>query len=173
MSVPHGLPALSDEIFWTLMTRADELGIRLEATPQGITWETSPGYRHQEICSEVLRSISATQGSSCGCHSVLDVAIRFPSGVVKRPDLSIFCERPLEEEGFVRRVPEAVVEVVNLGYEAKDLIAGPPLYLENGVGEIVVVDRFNGELHIFRAEGEEVFSLPHEVELRCGCRMRA
>ena len=63
----------------------------------------------------------------------MDVYIQFPNGL-KRPDISIFCQEPSEEEqdSVLTRVPEAVVEVVSKGYEAKVLDIGLPFYLSQG-----------------------------------------
>lgn len=49
---------------------------------------------------------------------------------LKRQDTSIFCREPAEEKqkNAPTLIPEAVVEVVSKGYEAKDLEIGPPFY---------------------------------------------
>ncbi len=77
----------------------------------------------------------------CGCVHALDVYIQFPNGL-KRPDISIFCREPgeAEQDSFLTMVPEAVVEVVSQGYEAKDLEIGPPFYLSQGVKDVIVFD---------------------------------
>jgi hypothetical protein len=47
----------------------------------------------------------------------------FQGGSIKRPDISIFCDMPKERTEATKRIHKAVIEVVNKGYEAKDLIA--------------------------------------------------
>ena len=57
-------------------------------------------------------------------------------------DISIFCREPTEEEQdeALTLIPEAVIEVVSKGYEAKDLEIGPPFYLSQGVKDVIVFD---------------------------------
>ena len=71
----------------------------------------------------------------------MNVYVQFPNGL-KRPDISIFCREPSEEEqeNVLTLLPEAVVEVVSKGYEAKDLEIGPPFYLSQGVKDVLVLD---------------------------------
>ncbi|RYG26245.1 Uma2 family endonuclease, partial [bacterium] len=90
---------------------------------------------------------------------------------VKRPEVSIFCARPPEDEGFVHAVPEAVVEITSPGYEDKDLVHGPPLYLRNGVKDVLVLDRRDGMVHWFAPEGKTTHPTPTDFELSCGCRV--
>lgn len=59
---------------------------------------------------------------------------------MKRPDISLFCREPDEQDEAIRLVPEAVIEVVSAGYEAKDLEIGPRFYLTQGVKDIIVFD---------------------------------
>lgn len=168
------MPTIADEQLWQLFVRADEIGLRLELGSNGLTWESAPGYRHQEICLEVVNSVQPAKkprGAPCGCYRNMDVAIRFPDGTVKRPDVAIFCERPQDEEGFVHRVPEAVIEVLSPGYEAKDLVAGPPHYLSQGVQDVLVLDRFSGTTHQFRKGQQSIHQSPKEFLLECGCRV--
>jgi len=47
---------------------------------------------------------------------------------------------PDEEDGVMLLMPEAVVEVVSCGFEAKDLEIGPPFYLSQGVRDMVIFD---------------------------------
>ena len=59
--------------------------------------------------------------------------MQFSDGSLKRPDISIFCREPDEQDDAVTLVPEAVIEVVSKGYEAKDLQIAPDFYLSRGV----------------------------------------
>ena len=58
-----------------------------------------------------------------------DVSIHFPDGSFKRPDISIFCREPDEEDEAITLVPTAVVEVISVDYEVKDTTIGPQFYL--------------------------------------------
>ncbi len=164
------LPPIEDEMLWDLLHRAEEIGLRLEVTDSGIVWEVAPGFLHQDLAVTIYSGIQPDpRATGCECVRALDVYVRFPSGLVKRPDLSIFCRRPEQEEGFVRMVPEAVVEITSPGYEAKDLVSGPPLYLANGVKDVVVLDRGRGEVHHTDMAGTRVHTSPVTLALACGC----
>ncbi len=168
------LPDSVDEVALNaLFQRADEIGLRLEMTESGFTWEAWPGQRHQEILMEVVMSIQSKEGrpGGCQCHRVQDVAIRFPDGLVKRPDISIFCARPPEDEGFIHQVPEAVVEITSPGYETKDLVDGPSIYLRNGVRDVLTLDRRTGVVHHWTRTQYRTFPSPTELVLESSCRL--
>lgn len=163
------VPPIDENQLWKLFASADEIGLRLELQISGITWETSPGLRHQELCFAVATSVQhAMSQAPCRSHQVMDVAIRFPNGMVKRPDISIFCERPKEDDGFVHRVPEAAIEIVSPGFEAKDLVYGPPFYLEQGVLDVLVLDRTANQVHHFRPTSHQTYPSPRTFDLECG-----
>ena len=163
---------MDEERLAKLYALEEELGLRFELTDGGITWETMPGLEHQRLIYQVQRSMDASQADRpCGCHHVADVDIVFPDGTVKRPDISVWCEWPKELEGFVHEVPEAVVEIVSPGYEAKDLVHGPPIYLRNGVKDVIVFDRAKGEAHHWGSEGHRIVPSLTVFDLACGCRV--
>jgi len=98
-----------------------------------------------------------------------DVYVQFGDGSLRRPDVAIFCREPDEAEDAITLVPEAVVEVVNKGYEAKDLEIGPPFYLAQGVKDIIVFDP--SSLLVLHARREKTLRLtsPQTIALECGC----
>lgn len=148
---------------------ADELGIRLEMVNGLAIWEAQPLYKHQKALERIAQSIRQT-GAACGCVHALDVYVQFPNGL-KRPDISIFCREPSEEEqaSALTLIPEAVIEVVSCGYEAKDLEIGPPFYLSQGVKDVVVFDPSTLlVLHIRHGYAERHIS-PVDITLQCGC----
>jgi Uma2 family endonuclease len=151
--------------------RAEELGIRLEVVNGLPIWEAQPLYRHQkevERISQAIRPSSPAHG--CQCVHALDVYVQFPNGL-KRPDISIFCREPTEaeQESALTLIPEAVIEVVSKGFEAKDLEIGPPFYLSQGVKDVIVFDpRTLLVLHVRRDRVSREVS-PVHVELECGC----
>ena len=99
-----------------------------------------------------------------------DVYISFPDGSLKRPDISIFCREPEEDESAIKLVPEAVIEVISKGYEAKDLEIGPRFYLSQGVKDIVVFDPYTLVVLHVKREGVSRLVSPVEINLSCGCR---
>ena len=67
-------------------------------------------------------------------------------------------------------MPEAVIEVVSKGYEAKDLKIGPPYYLAQGVKDAVVFNPYTlVVLHVRQDQAARHIS-PVEIEFLCGCR---
>ncbi|MDQ3634433.1 MAG: Uma2 family endonuclease [Acidobacteriota bacterium] len=151
--------------------RAEELGIRLEIVGGLPIWEASPVYKHQKEVDRIRESIKKTKNSdtNCECLDVADVYVQFPDGSLKRPDISIFCREPEEMEDAIKQVPTAVIEVISKGYEAKDLEISPPVYLENGVQDVVVLNPYTDEVFHFRADGINEFTSPTFIELECGC----
>ena len=110
--------------------RADELGIRLEIVAGLPIWEPHPLYRHQKAIDRIRATIqkgpsSDPQGRACACVHSADVYVSFPDGSLKRPDIALFGQEPSEEDEAIKLVPEAVIEIVSKGYEAKDLEIGP------------------------------------------------
>ena len=155
------------------LLRADELGIRLEMANGLAIWEPQPLYRHQKHVERIAQGIRpASQPQGCRCVHALDVYVQFPNGL-KRPDISIFCREPTETEqdSILTLIPEAVVEVVSPGYEAKDLEVGPPFYLSQGVKDVVVFDpRTLLVLHLRRDQPSR-YVAPVDIDLICGCRV--
>lgn len=155
------------------LLRADDLGIRLEVVNGLAIWEAQPLYRHQKHVERIAQDISPSKATDgCTCVHALDVYIQFPNGL-KRPDISIFCREPSDEEqdSALTLIPEAVIEVVSPGYEAKDLEIGPPFYLSQGVKDVIVFDpRSLLVLHLRHGHVSRQIA-PVEIELLCGCKV--
>lgn len=149
--------------------RAEELGIRLEIVRGLPIWEAAPALRHQRAVDRIRASIRAREGQACACVHAADVYVQFPDGSLKRPDVSIFCREPDEQDDAITLVPEAVVEVISRGYEAKDLEIGPSFYLSQGVKDVVVFDPTTlMVLHITPTKTLRALS-PQSIEFSCGC----
>lgn len=153
------------------LVAAAELGVRLEVVNGLPIWEAQPLYRHQKAVERIASSIRpAAAANACTCVHVLDVYIQFPAGL-KRPDVSVFCREPSEEEqdAALTMIPEAVVEVVSKGFEAKDLELAPSFYLSQGVKDVVVFDPSTLLVLHVRAGGARRFTSPVQLALACGC----
>ena len=157
------------------LVQADELGLRLEIVGGLPIWEPHPVLKHQRAVDRIRATIvpsSSTDGGEggCACVHIADVYVSFPDGSLKRPDISVFCREPDEEEEAVSLVPEAVIEVISKGYEARDLEIGPRFYLSQGVKDVVVFDPYTLlVLHVRRDRvTRQVF--PVAIDLECGCR---
>jgi len=157
-----------------ILLQASELGIRLEIVNGLPIWEAQPLYRHQKHIERIVRGISKPENllAECECVHAVDVYIQFPNGL-KRPDISILCREPSEEEqdSALTIIPEAVIEVVSKGYEAKDLEIGPPFYLSQGVKDVIVFDPLTLlVLHVRKDRTTRQVS-PVIIDLECGCKV--
>lgn len=98
--------------------------------------------------------------------------IVFPDGTLKRPDISVFCREPDEDDEAITLLPEAVIEVISRGYEAKDLEIGPRFYLSQGVKDVVVFDPHTLVfLHLTPTSAARHIS-PVDITFACGCACR-
>jgi Uma2 family endonuclease len=148
---------------------AAELGIRLEIVGGIPLWEAQPLYKHQKAVDRIRASIKPCAGANCGCVHVADVYVSFSDGSLKRPDISIFCREPDEEETAITLIPEAVVEVISKGYEYKDLEIGPNFYLAQGVKDVLVFNPYTLVVLHVRRDGVAHHLSPVEIPLECGC----
>ncbi len=150
--------------------KAEELGIRLEIVAGLAIWEAHPSYRHQKAVDRIRASISLpTTSSLCACVHVSNVYVQFSDRSLKRPDIAVFCREPAELDDAITLVPEAVIEVVSKGYEAKDLEIGPQFYLAQGVKDVVVFDPNTLLVLHARRSGAERLVSPVPIQLECGC----
>ena len=154
------------------LLRADELGIKLEIVGGLPIWEAHPVYKHQKAIDRIRATIQpiASQDEVCACVHASDVYVSFPDGSLKRPDISIFCREPDEEDEAITLVPEAVIEIISKGYEAKDLDIGPRFYLSQGVKDVVVFDPYTLLVLHVRRDGVQRMISPVEMALECGCK---
>ena len=156
-----------------LIERADQAGVRLEIVGGVPVWEASPAMRHQEALFRIQASIKPTASAAetgCDCFHLADVYIRFPDGSLKRPDIAIFCRRPDEPDEAITLVPEAVIEIISKGYEAKDMEIAPYFYLAQGVKDVVVFDPFTLFVLHARRDGRKNFTSPVTIQFECGCQ---
>lgn len=160
--------------FDALSQRADEIGLRLEIINGLPVREVHPNLTHQEAIDRIRRTITSAPGRNgqhWDCLHYADLHIRFPDGSDKRPDISIFSQRPSESESAVTDVPEAVIEIVSRGYEAKDLEISPPFYLSQGVRDVIVFDPYTRRILHFDPSGAHEYQPPFTLTLRCGCQV--
>ena len=152
---------------------ADDAGVRLEIVDGLPTWEALPNLTHQETIDRVRQTlIPAEHGNGgCACLHYSDLHIKFPDGSDKRPDISIFCNRPAETDSAVTEVPQAVIEVLSKGYEKKDLELGPPFYLGQGVKDVIVYDPYSKVTRHFTADGKRDYEESVTLSLQCGCQV--
>jgi len=149
--------------------QADQLGIKLEIVNSLSIWEFWPPYRHQRAVDRIRSTIKPASQTACACIHIADVYVSFPNGSLKRPDISIFCREPDEDEEAIKLVPEAVIEIISKGYETKDLQIAPPFYMSQGVKDVVVFNPYTlAVLHVHE-KGVEQYISPVEISLACGC----
>lgn len=149
------------------------MGIRLEIVGGLPIWEAKPLLKHQRAVDRIRASIQKAPGTAdCGCFHYADVYVAFPDGSLKRPDIAIFCQEPQEEEEAITQIPEAVIEVVSKGYEAKDLEIAPHFYLAQGVKDILIFDPYTLLVLHVRRDGTKRLISPVAVSLECGCECK-
>ena len=153
---------------------AREAGIRLEYIAGIPVWEARPVYRHQRKTLDMQISLlHAARADGCGCHPIADVAIRFPDGSIKRPDIAVYCVEPPEAEQnrAVTTLPEAVIEIISSDYEKKDTEISLPFYLAQAIPDIVIFNpETNRVAHYHGGQTDERDS-PVELTFACGCRV--
>jgi Uma2 family endonuclease len=160
-----------------LQTDAAKAPVRLEYVRGRTKWESSPASRHQKTLQRIERSLRPIPGhtSGCGCFALADTLIRFPDPdrSLKRPDLAIFCSEPPDSDEAIEIIPVAVVEVLSLGYEDKDLGEdGAPFYLSHGVLDVLVVDpRANRVYHYQPGRDRVQHDSAFTFDLTAGCRL--
>ncbi len=95
---------------------------------------------------------------------------KFPEGSYRQPDIAIFYVDPPEVDEALTALPAAVIEIVSVGYEYKDLALGAPFYIGQGVLDVIVHDSRSGLVTHFRPAETRVFQSPTPIDLACGCR---
>jgi Uma2 family endonuclease len=152
--------------------RADEAGIRLEYVNGIPIWKASPGIRHQRITDRIRASITAVNGDREGCRCIHypDIYSLFPEGSIKRPDISIFCEEPAEQDTMCERIPDAVIEILSKGYEKKDTEVSLPFYLAQGIPDIVIFDPATNHVSHYHHGQTDLHASPIAITFACGCR---
>lgn len=155
-----------------MIERADQAGVRLEIVGGVPMWEAFPVIKHQEAIDRIRATIKRTSSVDigCGCFHYADIYIQFPDGSLKRPDISIFCRRPEETEHALTLIPEAVIEIISKGYEAKDMELAPYLYLAHGVKDVVVFDPYTMFVLHARRDGRKTYTSPVTIQFECGCQ---
>lgn len=153
------------------LLHANELGIRLEIVAGLPIWESSPLVKHQRAIDRIRASITPpVKPEACGCVHLADVYISFPDGSFKRPDIALYCEEPEDNDEPIKLIPEAVIEVISKGYEAKDLEIAPRFYLSQGVKDVIVFDPYTLlVLHVRKDRTQRLVS-PAQIQLDCGCQ---
>lgn len=161
-----------------LLADASGVPVRLEYVRGRMKVEASPAARHQKTAKRIERSIVPIPGSAsgCNCFYLSDVLIRFPDldGSLKRPDIAIFCEEPADTDQALEDVlPVAVIEIMSLGYEDKDIGQdGAPFYLGCGVPDVIVVDPRSKIVRYYQQDQPiQTAQSPVTLDLQCGCRV--
>jgi Uma2 family endonuclease len=162
-----------------LQTDASGAPVRLEYVRGRLKVEASPASLHQKTAKKIEASLRPIPGrvDGCACYSIQDVLIRFPDpdSSLKRPDIAIFCEEPPDSDEALNILPAAVIEVISLGYEEKDLGPdGAPFYLDCGVLDVLIVDPRSGTIRHERPgeRGPAILHAPVTVALACGCEVQ-
>jgi hypothetical protein len=142
-------------------TDAAKASVRLEYVRGRTKWEASPASRHQKALQRIERSLRPSPATPAAAPASPWPTRWFVSATpiarwrcasarsaIKRPDLAIFCAEPPDTDEALEVIPAAVVEVLSLGYEDKDLGPdGAPFYLTYGVQDVLIVDPRSGAVY--------------------------
>ena len=164
---------LTSESFITeaMEQAAHEAGIKLEYVSGIPVWEASPVIRHQQKSFEIQVSLmNHAKQSGCECVSVADLTILFPDGSIKRPDISVFCSVPQEQDTACTVMSEAVIEILSKGYEKKDTEISLPFYLKQEILDIVLFNPFSNRVSHYHEGKLNEYDSPVELTFACGCR---
>lgn len=149
-------------------------GVRLEITGGVPTWEAMPGALHNGVVDDIRQSLTRhnAPGGACGCHHIADTYIEFAPSLLRRPDIAVFCVKPPRPDGAITGlIPEAVIEVLSVGYEQKDRDA-VALYLSTGVLDVLLIDPRRHTVAWHRpGEVGQTLELPATIALRMGCTL--
>lgn len=155
-----------------LVQLGETYGLKLELVRGIGVWEALPTKRHQGTIFRIQSRIRPIPGQSdCSCIHYSDVLVRFAPDTLKRPDIAVWCVEPDEDDVAITALPAAVIEVISVGYEAKDLEQAPALYLGYGVLDVVIVDPRSGLVVHHDAAGTTEYQMPVMLDLHCGCRV--
>lgn len=161
-----------------LQTAATGAPVRLEHVRGHLKVEASPTSLHQITSRQIERSIGPIPGqeNGCACFGLADTLIRFPDAdrSLKRPDIAIFCTQPPAIDEALEVLPEAVIEILSVGYEEKDLGPdGAQFYLECGIADVLICDPRGKRVLYYQAgeQGPVELNMPATVDLQCGCRV--
>ena len=162
------------EISEELQHAAEGIGIKLELVGGIPVWEALPVLKHQKTIDIIRRTIRSApetngNGSGCACYQYADLELRFPEGSQTRPDISIFCREPDEQESAVTLLPEAVIEIISKGYEAKDMLISIPFYVSQNVKDIIVFNPYTNRVTHVRGDQRTEHDSPVDITLLCGC----
>jgi len=67
-------------------------------------------------------------------------------------------------------IPEAIIEVISKGSEAKDMQIAPHFYLAQGVKDVVVFDPYTLFVLHARRDGRWHYTSPVTLNFECGCQ---
>ena len=150
---------------------AHEAGIKLEYIGGIPVWEASPVVLHQKKTLDIQVSLlSHAKRLGCECFPIADLTILFPDGSIKRPDISIFCKLPEEQETACTQIPEVVIEILSKGYEKKDIEISLPFYLKQEIPDIVLFNPFTNRTAHYHEGRLDEYDSPVELTFACGCR---
>ncbi len=155
-----------------LEERFPNAGVKLERVNGLTIWEAHPVVIHQEAVDRIRAKIRALHqdAGGCGCYHYADLSMQFPDGSEKRPDISLFRQRPQQTEEAITVIPDAVIEIISKGYEAKDYLISLPFYLTQGVRDVVLFNPYTNEVLHCRPDGtRHILASPVDLEFVCGC----
>jgi len=120
----------------------------------------APNWRHQAICDLICRELSIWSQRSRLGRPISAVGIVFSEVDNVIPDLIWISNERLraceDQSGHFTEAPELVVEVLSASGDKRDTLVKLKLYSCQGVSEYWLVDRFLGQIQIYRRENAKL-----------------
>ncbi|UFP93875.1 Uma2 family endonuclease [Gloeobacter morelensis] len=122
----------------------------------------APHRRHQQICVRIAEHLNRWSDATGSGESIVNPGIIFSDEDSVIPDVIWVSRERLirleDEAGHLSGAPELVVEVLSAGIdnERRDREAKLKLYSIHGVEEYWIVDRFTGQVQVFRRQDTQL-----------------
>jgi len=118
---------------------------KLELIDGEIVAMASPTWRHQEIVTTFIASISnhlKEKGSKCKVLSDVDTRLNYAKGddTAVRPDILMVCDRSKFDEKSIKGAPDFIVEILSPSTAKRDMKVKLIKYCEAGVKEVWIID---------------------------------
>ena len=122
----------------------------------------SPSVTHQKIQANIFLIFGNWfKGKKCSPFvSPFDITlVKFENNKnVVQPDITVICDlgEKTDERDRYMGTPELVVEILSKTTKSRDMVLKMDLYMNSGVREYWIINPFNGEIHLYLFENNEI-----------------
>ena len=131
----------------------------------------SPGLPHQDVAGNLYTQLrSMVEAAGCKCRVYYEVDWHVAEDHVLRPDVLVVCKP--NEDHWITRTPELVVEVISPGSVRRDTIHKRGHYRDAGVRFYLLADPAERTLRCLHLDEDgEYVPGPPAFDLHGGCRV--